>query len=135
MTSQLWKNSIFVIHLKTHDMKFLKAGICLLAVLMLFAGSSCKKSSESAHLVSPANRTVNVPLNQTFTCSAPSNATTFEFMFSDLTNPAGGFQSGILIVPTYTPTSLVSGHTYTWTVHVTTTDMTLNTDSWTFSTQ
>ena len=116
-------------------MKSFKAGMMLVTVLILLASTSCKKDSPSANLISPANRTTNVPLNQAFTCNVPSNASSFLFTFDDITNPADGFNSGIILVPTYTPTALVSGHTYTWRVQIVTTDVTLNSDSWTFSTQ
>jgi hypothetical protein len=136
LSTHLRKNYILAIHLKTQNMKSLKAGTLLVTVLILLAFTSCKKDgSPSANLISPANRTTNVPLNQTFTCNVPPNASSFQFTFDDLTNPADGFNSGIILVPTYTPTALVSGHTYTWRVQIVTTDVTLNSDSWTFSTQ
>jgi hypothetical protein len=69
-------------------------------------------------LVSPGNKSANVPTNQVFTCSSSSSVITYQFIFTDVTNSSLSFSSPVQISNTYAPTQLVSGHTYTWSVSV-----------------
>ena len=118
-------------------MKAIRVAILFATLLSIIAISSCSKSSGSSDpsLVSPANRTANVPTNQVFTCSLASNIITYRFFFTDITNSLLSFSSPTQIGNTYTPTQLVSGHTYTWSVSVDTGNGTLGTQTWSFTVQ
>lgn len=118
-------------------MRSIKTAIAFGILLAFFVITSCSKSTTGFHLVSPANRSQNVPTNQVFTCTAVNNAVTYSFTFNDQTDPNGSFSSPTLVTNTYTPTQLVSGHTYTWEAFVSTTTGggSQLTETWSFSVQ
>lgn len=114
-------------------MKSIKAVAVVAAIMIITAMSSCTKKAE-VHLVSPANKSLNVPLNQVYTCSDVSSAVDYEFIFVDL-NTSNYIGSQHLLVNSYTP-ALESGHSYRWHVVAHTTDGgTLYSDDWSVSVQ
>ncbi len=109
--------------------------ICV-AIMLVFAISSCSKSNTNpgVTLVSPANNSTNIVSGQLFTCTAVTGAVGYEFEFTD--TQTGAFVNQIMTSNSFSPTSLVSGHSYHWHVHVAlSNNTTQDSPVWTFTMQ
>ena len=126
-------------------MKLSQAFLICISFVMIFAISSCSKSTTSPgpRLVSPANNSLNIAASQIFTCSSITNATVYQFVFVD--NTTGGTDQAYVTSSVNTTNlnnlngsflSLTSGHVYSWYVLVTyTNNSTQTTPTWSFTAQ
>lgn len=104
--------------------------LCLL-VLCLTTFTSCKKTTNSFALVSPASNTTNVTNSQTFSCTN-NGALTYTFVFNGSIH---GYQSTTASVNNTTVTFLYPNETYTWNVIANMPDGSTQTSpTWSFTT-
>ncbi|MBX7182449.1 MAG: hypothetical protein K1X82_10075 [Bacteroidia bacterium] len=104
----------------------------LLLVFVFF--SSCKKDDKTFSLVSPGNGSQNIDATQPFTCDSWPNAILYNYTFTNQETQNSLYRTSVSNSLTLSPSDLVPGAPYTWSVNVTTSDgNNFSSPTWSFS--